>query len=148
MSDTTSIGKISVEQLSCSLNMLSSQFNGFGGNCASVAQVINEVVGSPNTYLAVSGDHYEFADHILVKWSNFYWDMDGPHSYEEVLETWADDGQELEEFTSSEGLSAMVDSNGLFSGGYDEGDFKNELLKSLSSPHVSMPSNKNRKIFK
>ncbi len=148
MSDPLSIGKISVEQLACSLNMLSSQFNGFGGNCASVAQVINEVVGSPNTYLAVSGDHYEFSDHILLKWSDLYWDMDGPHSYEEVMEIWADDGQELEEFTSCDGLSAMVDDNGIFSGGYDEDDFKAELLRSLSLHHVSLPSNKNRKIFK
>ena len=39
--------------------------NGFSGNCAKVAVILNEVLEGDDAYVVVTGEHYEYADHVF-----------------------------------------------------------------------------------
>lgn len=109
--------------------------NGFGGNCATVAYILNHVLEAEGTYVVVGGDHYEFADHVFLEWKDRLWDMDGMHTREQAMETWGDEDDDnlLEDFEDPEGIAIlrMADTNGIFSGGFDPGRFQEILVQAL-----------------
>lgn len=47
---------------------LNDRFNGGGGNCAAVACVLGEVLWAGGDFVVVSGEHYQFADHVFLRW--------------------------------------------------------------------------------
>jgi hypothetical protein len=80
------------------IKSVSSQYYGFGGNCADFAFVLNRVFGGDGSYLIVDGGHYECADHILVNIRGRLFDADGMTKRADVIKKWCGDGEKLETF--------------------------------------------------
>lgn len=132
------------EQLQVILKHLSRTFNGFSGNCGSVAEVINEVLDGEDDYLLVDGGHYQYVDHILVKWGELYWDMEGGHTQEAVAARWIEEGEDgsVEEARLAT-TAGLCDPNGIFAGGYDEAAFRTALRTHLNAlPELPAPVRK------
>lgn len=110
--------------------------NGFSGNCAEVAVVLNEAVGGEGQYVVVVGEHYEYADHVFFRWKDRLWDMDGAHTEEEAEATWCEDEETLEDFEGDD-VVRMVDNNGIFAGGFDRERFKQALTAELARRDVN-----------
>lgn len=53
-------------------------YSGFAGNCARFAVVLNRVLGGSGTYvLADSGEHYEYVDHVALRFNGQLYDGEG-----------------------------------------------------------------------
>jgi len=120
------------------LSVASEGQNGFSGNCADVAVVLNEAVGGEGTYVVVVGEHYEYVDHVFFRWKDRLWDMDGPCLEEDAELQWCSDGETLEDF-EGDGVLAAVDNNGIFAGGFDRERFKQTLAAELQRLGFEMP---------
>ena len=112
--------------------------NGFSGNCGRVAVILNEVLAGNSEYVVVVGEHYEYADHVFMKWNDRLWDIGGPLTPEQAEARWCEDGEELEEFEGDE-VVRMVDPNNVFAGGFDGEKLKHDLVKELMK--VGFPVN-------
>lgn len=109
--------------------------NGFGGNCAKVATILDHVLQAQGDFVVVTGEHYEYADHVFLRWEGLLWDLDGPLSAEEADEQWGEEETELEDFPDPQhqSIHRMADDNGCFAGGFDATRFHNDLLTFLES---------------
>ena len=107
--------------------------NGFGGNCAKVATILDHVLQAQGDFVVVTGEHYEYADHVFLRWEGQLWDLDGPLSAEQAQDEWGDEETELEDFPDPkhESIHRMADDNGCFSGGFDASRFHTDLLTFL-----------------
>lgn len=109
--------------------------NGFGGNCAKVATILDHVLQAQGNFVVLAGEHYEYADHVFLRWEGLLWDLDGPLSAEEAHAQWGDEDSELEDFTDPghEAIHRMADDNGCFAGGFDAHRFHADLLNFLDA---------------
>lgn len=111
--------------------------NGFSGNCAEVAVLLNEAVGGEGHYVVVVGEHYEYADHVFFRWKDRLWDMEGAHTEEEAEATWCEDEETLEDFEGDD-VVRMADNNGIFAGGFDRERFKQVLTAEFARRTVNL----------
>lgn len=109
--------------------------NGFGGNCAKVATILDHVLQAQGDFVVVTGEHYEYADHVFLRWEGLLWDLDGALSAEEADEQWGGEESELEDFCDPghEAIHRMADDNGCFAGGFDAARFHQDLVSFLKS---------------
>jgi hypothetical protein len=124
------------------LQQLGASHNGLGGNCARVARVLDEVLDAGGDYVVVCGEHYEFADHVFLRWEDRLWDIQGAHTTQQAQAQWcsAEDEDEddevptLEDFEDPSGslIERMADPNGVFAGGFDVDAFRQALLARLA----------------
>lgn len=128
--------------LSHVLAELALDHHGFCGNCARVAHVLDQVLDAQGQYVIVAGEHYEYADHVFLRWEGVLWDMDGPHTIEEAQECWCQDEEEddeatLEDFVDPDGsmILRMADENGPLAGGFDPDVFRRQLTQRLTQVH-------------
>ena len=89
--------------LETTLQELAQHHNGFSGNCARVAQVLDEVLDTGGDYVVV-GEHYEFADHVFLRWNNQLWDMNGAHTEDQARAQWCQAEEEDEGAPHARGL--------------------------------------------
>lgn len=127
-------------QLRQALKSLVREFNGGGGNCALVACVLDEVLETGGDFVVVSGEHYEFADHVFVRWEGLLWDMSGSATPEDAESAWCDveegdDAPELEDFPdpTQATIERMADPNSILAGGFDRRAFHVALVERLSA---------------
>lgn len=136
-----------IEQLQQVLSQLGKTFNGGGGNCAQVACVLDDILDAGGNFVVVAGEHYEFADHVYLRWEGLLWDMDGATSLEQAKDGWceveyldedddemdANEPPELEDFLdpSHSSILRMADENCIMSGGFDRADFDRQLRARL-----------------
>ena len=139
MNDTTDEDKRQRSLLAQALKEAGRGQNGFGGNCAAVAYILNHVLDAEGDYVVVNGEHYEFADHVFLRWKDRLWDMDGmstPSQAEQAWQTEDSDGEDiLEDFSDPEGSAVLrlADNNGVFAGGFDPHVFHQRLVQALAS---------------
>lgn len=130
--------------LQLALQEMAIVYNGFSGNCAQVAMVLDEVLDTSGDYVVVSGEHYEYADHVFLRWEGLLWDMSGSFTPAEAEANWCtveeaeDDDEpdapaELEDFPDPDGstIGQMADANSVLAGGFDREDFKRSLIACL-----------------
>lgn len=127
--------------LAAALAVASEGQNGFSGNCAEVAVLLNEAVGGESDYVVVVGEHYEYADHVFLRWKDRLLDMDGVHTDEEAESQWCEDGETLEDFNGDD-VVRMVDNNGVFAGGFDAERFRTCLAAELQKRGFLQPAPK------
>lgn len=110
------------------------KFNGFSGNCAKFATVLNKVLGGDDMFILVEGGHYEYVDHIALKWGHLVIDGDGIVTEEEFEEKYTDEENEttfdvIEDDTDDKRyIKKMVDQNNIFCRHYSEEEME-EYLK-------------------
>mgnify|MGYP000104105110 CR=1 FL=1 len=124
--------------LEAALAVASENQNGFSGNCAEVAVALNEAIGGDSQYAVVVGEHYEYADHVFLRWKDRLWDMDGAHTEEEAELAWCEDEETLEDFDGDD-VVRMADNNGIFAGGFDRERFKQALVGELQKRGFPLP---------
>jgi hypothetical protein len=88
---------------------------GFGGQCAAFAVVLNRILGGEGIYLAADGQHYEYVEHIALLYDGEIYDGSGRIEREDLAE-YADpedgDDPEIIEIDDDADIRAMVDSSG------------------------------------
>ena len=128
--------------LEATLQELGKTFVGGGGNCAQVACVLDDLLETGGDFVIVSGGHYEFADHVFVRWQGLLWDMGGARTWEEAEQAWCSpEDEDDEEVPILEGfkdpdqatIERMADSNCILSGGFDQEVFRRALLARLQA---------------
>lgn len=78
------------ERIDRAIKQVASRHDGFGGNCAVFAVVLNKVLGGGGTYLcADSGEHYEYVDHVALRFDGNLYDGSGRIS-EAEFRRWAE----------------------------------------------------------
>lgn len=66
------------ERIDRAIKQVARTHNGFGGNCAAFALVLNKVLGGGGTYLcADSGEHYQYVDHVALRFDGHLYDASG-----------------------------------------------------------------------
>ena len=127
--------------LEATLLELAEHHNGFSGNCARVARVLDEVLDTGGDYVVVVGEHYEFADHVFLRWNDRLWDMNGAHTEDQAQAQWCqvedededEDTPTLEDFTDPGGamVGRMADSNNVLAGEFTVESFRADLTRRL-----------------
>lgn len=140
MSDTLEHDKQQRLLVAKALKQASKDQNGFGGNCAAVAYILDHVLQAEGDYVVVNGEHYEFADHVFLRWKDRLWDMGGMYTPAQAQALWESedhDGSDdvLEDYPDSDGSSVLrlADNNGVFAGGFDPLKFHRELTQALAA---------------
>lgn len=64
------------------------RYDGMSGNCARFAVALNHALGDVGEYHYVDGDHPEYADHVLLKVGNAFFDAEGASTEGEVETNW------------------------------------------------------------
>lgn len=123
------------------LQELEAVHNGLFGNCAQVAVILDEALDTDGDYVVVAGEHYEYADHVFVRWEGLLWDIQGGRSWEEAEQTWCeadeddeDSTPELEEFSDPSGAAVvrLADPNNPMAAGFDPVAFRRDLIAGLA----------------
>lgn len=125
--------------LEATLRELAPRHNGFSGNCARVARVLDEVLNTGGDYVVVAGESYEFADHVFLRWNNRLWDISGAHTQDQAQAKWCEtededeDAPELEDFIDPGGamVERIADTNNVLAGGFSVESFRADLTKRL-----------------
>lgn len=116
--------------------------NGFSGNCARFAIALNHALGDVGEFHIVDGDHPEYADHVLLKLGDVYYDADGASTAADVQNTWDAEPEYFGEAGEEESVMRLADDSGCMGAPLDmealEEALREELM-SAASPAAPVP---------
>lgn len=114
------------------------RFDGFSGNCARFAIALNHALGDVGEFHIVDGGHPEYADHVLLKVGDLYFDADGASSAEEVGNTWDEAPEYFGEAGEEGSVLRLADDSGCMSVPLDMEALEERLREALGP--VDTPS--------
>jgi len=103
------------EHIDSAIKSVVREGEGFGGQCAAFAVVLNKVLGGDGTYLAADGQHYEFVEHVALMIDGEIYDASGRITIEQLegyAEPEEDEDPEILEIDDEQSIRALVDSTG------------------------------------
>lgn len=86
------------QDLGSRIKAVGDRFDGFSGNCARFAVALNQVLDADGDYVIVNGEHYEYADHVMLRHRGWLFDASGLVDLEALREECDEDDTELEDF--------------------------------------------------
>lgn len=92
------MNKADADDLGARIKAVGATFDGFSGNCARFAIALNQVLSAHGDYVIVSGDHYEYADHIMLRFQGWLFDSSGLVDLQALEAECEEDGSEIEDF--------------------------------------------------
>lgn len=107
------------------------RFDGFSGNCARFAIALNHALGDVGEFHIVDGGHPEYADHVLLKVGDLYFDADGASSVEEVETTWDEAPEYFGEAGEEEKVMRLADDSGCMAAPLDMEALEARLREAL-----------------
>jgi hypothetical protein len=127
---------LTLEQIGEAIRTAAMAHDGFGGNCAAFARVLDKVLGGEGDYVIIDGGHYEFATHVGPRYRGMILDADGVSTREDWIARWADEEEDEDEDEDEE------DEDHGFEEFHDPDGTHVLALADLDggSPRVSMPS--------
>lgn len=115
---------------------------GFAGQCAAFAVVLNRVLGGEGVYLCADGSHYEYVEHVALLYEGELYDASGRIDRATLADYAEPEDGEAAEFieVADESVRDLVDSTG---GGLtaplDEGLIEMRLRRALPLPPTVVP---------
>ncbi|GJD90885.1 hypothetical protein BHAOGJBA_4429 [Methylobacterium hispanicum] len=88
------------------------RFDGFSGNCARFAIALNHALGDVGEFHIVDGGHPEYADHVLLKVGEDYYDAAGASSAEAVGRAWDGPPEYFGEAGEEDSVLRLADDSG------------------------------------
>lgn len=97
-----------VDRIDAAIKSVASRHDGFSGNCGDFAYALKTALGSGDYLAADSGDHYEYVDHIALRYRGKIYDGSGLISAGELKRY-----GEITDYGSDDSVRHMVDPGSL-----------------------------------
>lgn len=102
--------------------------SGFAGNCARFAVVLNRALGGGGTYMvADSGGHYEYVDHVALRYRGQLYDGEGALTMRRLRRY----GSKVEDIGCDDNVLRLVD-EGCFGSVLDDEALERDLREALA----------------
>ena len=105
--------------------------DGFSGNCARFAIALNHALDDVGEFHIVDGGHPEYADHVLLKVGDLYFDADGASTAEDVENTWDGEPEYFGEAGEEESVMRLADDSGCMAAPLDMEALEARLREAL-----------------
>jgi hypothetical protein len=116
------------------------RYDGMSGNCARFAIALNHALGDVGEYHYVDGDHSEYADHVLLKVGDVFFDADGASSEADVESNWDGPPEYFGAAGDESTVMRLADDSGAMTAPLDMEALEYDLREALGLAQVPAPT--------
>lgn len=115
-------------------------YDGMSGNCARFAIALNHALGDVGEYHYVDGDHPEYADHVLLKVGDTFYDSQGASSEADVVAEWEDAPRYFGAAGDESTLMRLADDSGVMAAPLDMDALEYDLREAMGLADAPAPA--------
>lgn len=116
------------------------RYDGMSGNCARFAIALNHALGDVGEYHYVDGDHSEYADHVLLKVGDTFFDADGAKSEADVEAEWDGPPEYFGAAGDESTVLRLADDSGVMAAPLDMEGLEYDLREALGLADAPAPA--------
>lgn len=116
------------------------RYDGTMGNCARFAVALNHALGDVGEYHYVDGDHPEYADHVLLKVGDTFFDSAGASNEDEVEVEWGGPPEYFGAAGDETLVLRLADDSGALAAPVDMDALESDLRDALGPTDVPAPA--------